>query len=633
MGIIHILDSQVANQIAAGEVIERPCSAIKEMIENSLDAHATNIVIEVENGGLDLIKISDDGDGMFKEDLPLSIERHATSKISKFNDVYSLNTFGFRGEALASLAVISRLKIRTGRSQDYPSNILISAPSASIQYSEGPPLKGTIIEARDLYYNVPARKKFIRSNNHETSLIYDLICKFALAFPNINFTYLNEKNVIFSSNQLNTVEEIMKYVYADNNKDEIIHVNKIEFYQKHSAEAWFFHPSITRNNRNQMIYFVNDRLIESKELNKIIEEAVYTLIPKGRFPICILKLYLPAFNIDVNVHPSKKIIKFKDITDWKDLLVNLIKENLWMSRLNVPLTLQHENKREDNGTVSNDFNSIKAQSFDFLKEEPDNIPDIPIFKSIDRDMFFENVSENIPKEDYFTKDTEIIDDKYFIQEDTTDYSIDIIEEQSAENLLQDDLENLQYIGQLNNTFILAQDKNNLYIIDQHTLHERILYEKFMYEVEEKCINPQRLLHPIEVHLNPIQEKTLVENIIMLSDIGFVFEKTNELTYSITEIPSILTANKNISNTIKDILDEIGEGVQHRSISTINEDKIITASCKAAVKANYLLNENDVKLLLKHLSRLKNAHTCPHGRPIIMNISMNELYLYFKRGSF
>ncbi len=336
MGIIQVLEDRVANQIAAGEVIERPSSAVKELIENALDANAKNITIEIENGGVDLIKITDDGDGFYEDDLPLAIKRHATSKIVDFNDVYRLNTFGFRGEALASIAVISRLRITSGRADDTPSKVLTADANGSVDITVAAPRKGTCIEVKDLYYNVPARKKFVKSNSHESALIYDLVCKFALGFPEISFTYLNNHEVIFSSNQLTQTTQILQYIYGDIDENDIIHFQNDAFYQKQTIEGWFFPPTVTRKNRNHMVYFVNNRLIESKELNQIIDEAVDTLIPKGRFCICVLKLQLPAFNIDVNVHPSKKIIKFKNIDDWKNDLIQLIKEELWLSKLNVP---------------------------------------------------------------------------------------------------------------------------------------------------------------------------------------------------------------------------------------------------------------------------------------------------------
>lgn len=645
MGIIHVLDTRVANQIAAGEVIERPSSAVKELVENALDAHASNITIEIESGGVDLIKVTDDGDGFYKDDLPLAIERHATSKIVDFNDVYRLDTFGFRGEALASIAVISRLRITSGRSHTEPANVFSSDADGIQNLSVAAPRQGTCIEVRDLYYNVPARKKFVKSNSHESALIYDLVCKFALGFPNVNFTYLNGGEVVFSSNQLDSVEDILHYIYGKPSEGEIIHFCADAFFQKQSVEAWFFPTSITRKNRNHMTYFVNDRLIESKELDQIIDEAVYTLLPKGRFPICVLKLKLPTFNIDVNIHPSKKIIKFKNLEEWKPLLVNLLKEELWLSRLSVPMTIH---PTENSFTLQQETiqHAVTPQKIDFSK---------PLEMSISsRELAQEHaLSTESQKNRIETPSSSVAEPTLPYNDEETqsgfpafpaeEFSVpEIREELSLESkksiedekvLKQSNLLDLEYIGQLNQTFILAQDRDNLYIIDQHTLHERILYEQFMRAFDQKKIVKQPLLHPVDIRISPLQESALVQHIFTLNDLGFTIENKGGLNYKLVTVPVFLSTHDDIEELFTDLLDDLQKDETLNGLAQVDEERIIMASCKAAVKAHYKLDESEVQYLFDALSKLDNPHTCPHGRPIIMNISMNELYLFFKRGSF
>lgn len=649
MGIIQVLEDRVANQIAAGEVIERPSSAVKELIENALDAHAKNITIEIENGGVDLIKITDDGDGFYEDDLPLAIKRHATSKIVDFNDVYRLNTFGFRGEALASIAVISRLRITSGRSDIEPARVLSADADGKVSLAVATPRKGTCIEVKDLYYNVPARKKFVKSNSHESALIYDLVCKFSLGFPEINFTYLNNHEVVFSSNQLNKTPQILQYIYGEIEEHEIIHFKNNEFYQKQAVEGWFFPPSITRKNRNHMVYFVNGRLIESKELNQIIDEAVDTLVPKGRFCICVLKLQLPAFNIDVNVHPSKKIIKFKNIDDWKETLIQLIKEELWLAKLNVPYKLNSDSEAF----------SLKQQEavqpvtpqtidFSFQKTEPAGETEAPIKANSTIHSFDSELHDNakeyaLPRKHEYTREpaetiAESFNDSYTACEkrnSANDIAVNSpVTMASTTSLSQKQLLDLEYIGQLNNTFILAQDTNNLYIIDQHTLHERILYEKYMNEYNNRHIVQQPLLHSIPIHITPLQEDTLIKNILVLRQLGFTLKTNGPLNYEIETVPSLLsTSTDSFADLLLDLLDDLDNKNSLNGLAEVNEERIITAACKAAVKAHYILNESEVRYLLKELSTLDNAHTCPHGRPIIMNISMNDIYLFFKRGSY
>ena len=653
MGIIQVLEDRVANQIAAGEVIERPSSAVKELIENALDANAKNITIEIENGGVDLIKITDDGDGFYEDDLPLAIKRHATSKIVDFNDVYRLNTFGFRGEALASIAVISRLRITSGRADDTPSKVLTADANGSVDITVAAPRKGTCIEVKDLYYNVPARKKFVKSNSHESALIYDLVCKFTLGFPEISFTYLNNHEVIFSSNQLTQTTQILQYIYGDIDENDIIHFQNDAFYQKQTIEGWFFPPTVTRKNRNHMVYFVNNRLIESKELNQIIDEAVDTLIPKGRFCICVLKLQLPAFNIDVNVHPSKKIIKFKNIDDWKNDLIQLIKEELWLSKLNVPyevkpdtepLTLKQQTVTTPVIPQTLDFSSSVTEASAAASqelslplcrhtiEEVDNTAhhEVPSFQE---HLEVSSVVAETPS-DYTAMSQSPAQSLNPNLETMTNEETPASAEKAATALSQKALLELDYIGQLNKTFILAQDTDNLYIIDQHTLHERILYEKYMKEYNTRHIVQQPLLHPVSLNVTPLQEDTLIKNILVLRQLGFTLKTKGPLSYEIETVPSILSGNTDsFADLLLDLLDDLHGKDTLRGLADINEERIITAACKAAVKAHYQLTESEVRYLLKELSTLDNAHTCPHGRPIIMNISMNDIYLFFKRGSY
>ena len=613
MGIIHILDARVANQIAAGEVIERPLSAVKELVENALDAHATNITVEIDGGGVDLIKVTDDGDGFYKDDLPLAIERHATSKISDFNDVYRLDTFGFRGEALASIAVISRLRITSGQSETEPAHVFTSDADGNTALSVAAPRKGTCIEVRDLYYNVPARKKFVRSNSHESALIYDLICKFALGFPAVNFTYLSGGEVVFSSNQLDSVEDLLHYIYGETESGKIIHIKDDGFYQKQRVEAWFFPPSVTRKNRNHMTYFVNGRLIESRELDQIIDEAVYTLVPKGRFLICVLKLELPAFNVDVNIHPSKKVIKFKNLEEWRSTLVTLLKEELWLSRLSVPFP-------------------VNAPEEPFALKQPKvEAPVKP--QTLDVSAPHKPQSSAPYEAPLREKAAAPAHEAHAAEAATAAHAIENEAAPQDSALTQSTLAELEYIGQLNQTFILAQDRDNLYIIDQHTLHERILYERFMKNAAAKDVARQPLLHPVGVKVSPLQEAALVQNIFTLDTLGFTVESKGPLYYELKSVPALLSQESDLALLFCDMLDDLQNTKTHRGLAEIDEEHIIMAACKGAVKAHYKLGEPEVRYLLGELAKLDNPHTCPHGRPIIMNISMNELYLFFKRGSF
>lgn len=632
MGIIHVLDERVANQIAAGEVIERPLSAVKELVENAIDAEATTISVEIEGGGVDLIRVSDDGRGILKEDLPLAIRRHATSKIESFNDVYKLSTFGFRGEALASIAAISRVKITSGTNPQEAATALETEPNGSQKIGMAPPRKGTVVEVRDLYFNVPARKKFVKSAGHEAALIHDFICKMAMGCPDICFTFANNGEVQFTSNNLSTTKDVMAKVYPDCEPQAMIAFHHDDFYQKMAVEGWFCPIHVTRKTRAQMVYFVNNRLIESSELDRIVDEAVYTLIPKGRFPVCVLRLTLPAFNIDVNVHPSKKLIKFKNLDEWKEALVSLIKEELWLTKLDETITLANKPT-----VVELDEKPMPVrQTLDFKEEAPspaatslENMMKARVMASSQAESVAEPTVAYAPAPQTLPPMATKMPDVVQVASEPEEMTPEKDATLTKENLL-----NLEYIGQLNDTFILAQDRKNLYIIDQHTMHERILYERFMEEARENVIKTQPLLHPELLTLTPMQEDTLIKNIMTFAQMGFVFEKKGPLAYAITALPAVLSKEKNLAGLVHDFLDELEDNYHQGGVAKLTEEAIILASCKAAVKAHYKLGEDEVKnYLLPALCRLENAHTCPHGRPIIMSISMNELYSYFKRGHF
>lgn len=648
MGIIHMLDKSVSDQIAAGEVVERPVSAVKELVENAMDAHAQNISVDIVNGGLDLIRISDDGDGFYKEDLLLATKRHATSKIEHFNDIYALSTFGFRGEALASVAAISRLTIISGRDVHSPSNVLHSICGKDEPLTLEAPRKGTIIEVRDLYFNVPARKKFVKSNSRENALILDVITKFAIGSPDINFRLTIDGETRFSSNQLHSVEDVLIYAYGPAD-DGISHGLHNDFYQHLSVEFWFYPPSNTRKNKNQMVYFVNGRLVESADLDKIVAEAVYTLIPKGRFPICMISLQVPAFFVDVNVHPAKRFVTFTNLDEWKDALVTLLKEDLWLSRLNNSFSVMqqgHESKNNATVPLSEGEDTTSPSSV----ERPLRPPSAPaqtlpfVHESRDKDYqsrsvkhSSENASGNAEQASSAGKQNNDQAEQGY-QQPISPVSDSVgtykSETQTKENgLTVNELQNLTYIGQLNKSFLLAQDDSNLYIIDQHALHERILYERFMERFDKQKVAIQTLLLPMEIHLSVMQEQELVEHILNFSSLGFALEKGEGGNYKILSVPLLLSGHVDLEELIKDTLDDLAVSKSDVSLAAIDEQAIIMASCKAAVKAHYDLTAAEVTTLFQQMKMLKNPHTCPHGRPIVMNISMNEIYHFFKRGSY
>lgn len=613
------LDEQTKNKIAAGEVVERPVSVVKEMIENSIDAYALNIEVDILDGGTSLIRVKDDGEGITKEDIPLAFTRYATSKIKNFNDLFELKSFGFRGEALASIASISQIEIETATENDNKTTIYVINHQTSGYSTEKPYRKGTSISVKHLFYNVPVRKKFLSSINKEFSLIYDLLMKYSIEFPNINFTLTHQNELIYTSRGYQSRKDLFlkNFGFALNNK--ILEFTNLRISNKIGLNALLAQESVNKPSKQYEIFFINGRLIKSKHLESIIEEAYYTLIPKGRFPLVYLSFTIPSEELDINVHPNKKEVKIHGINLWRDDLITLLKEALWNANLanyqykdNYKIVEAKNNKaldslqpitldeiKPDNNYTYQANDSTKPQLESFYKETLKNAP-LQISKSQ-----VESRCESL-------QPTQQVKDS------------------SVEVLTKDNLPSLEIIGQLNNTFILAQNLDGLYIIDQHTCHERILYERLMKKHSKSKNFTQMLLIPEKISLTPIQQETLLRHILTLRQLGFILEEKDSSTWLIHGIPKALGKTDSIESYVSDLLDRL-EKITNFDNSRLIEEILTTASCKGAVKANWKLTHEDIIYLLRELETSDNPHTCPHGRPIIFKISMQELYTIFERG--
>lgn len=692
MGAIKLLEPNIADQIAAGEVIERPLSVVKELLENSLDAGADTIEIEIREGGANFIRVKDNGKGMDAEDLRLAFERHATSKIATFQDLFQLNTFGFRGEALPSIATVAQVEM-TSCTMDEPVGHKICISGGVVQeFSEVAATSGTVMEVKNLFYNIPARRKFLKSNSYEAGLIGDLISKYALGHANVRFRYISNGQVQLDTAGLVTTEQRMAYIYGNNLKSLIVSVPEIELFPGKSLKAWMVREDITRNNRGQEIFFVNGRLIRSMELSQALEESYYTLIPKGRFPIAIVQLYLPGSELDVNIHPAKTEIKMNGFEQLKPKLVETLKDALWEANITknafLPesvapgakvVTEQEKKIMYEEGKPKQDvcgfdeteskiapkqtlsLQQIASQErlqhpleqhkskpyFATMEQIGNNLADIvaepeklyQIRPQISAKNKAEEQNSAVQEDLFQSVDTSATFAEYELgterisNEKTTSNAIELFdEEQSDDNLTLKSIEHLSVIGQLNDAFILAQNREGLYIIDQHTCHERILYEKFMKEEADKLQLSQPLLVPVTVTLSAQQDAVLMTHIFTLRDLGFLIENFGERTYLLRSLPLGLHDMPDADQFFLDLLHDLE---QQKSVSpaVIKEKLLITASCKGAVKANWPLTEIEMKTLLYDLSKVQNAHTCPHGRPIIYKITMQELYKIFKRGTY
>ena len=647
MGVIKLLDAQTADKIAAGEVIERPLSVVKELLENSIDAGATAIEIEIKDGGVGLIAVRDNGSGMAKDDLELAFTRHATSKLKQISDLNKLSSLGFRGEALASIAAVSQVEMTSalkGSSIGHKISLTIgSMPVITEVAASG----GTNIEVKNLFYNIPARRKFLKSASYESGLIGELVSKYALGHLNIRFRLINNRQVVLDTAKMNTAEERMSYFYGSEVEKYVITVPKVEFAPQKFLQMYLLRETVSRNNRSQEIFFVNGRLIKSTALSLSLEQGYHTLLAKGRFPIGVVILDLPGEQIDVNIHPSKLEIKIDDFDTVKNAIVEYTGDALWQASISKNAFLLEDYRPADNsaeGYVASfpTKNELSDSAFNIENEEK-NKTEYASLEEIKQKILAKEVilPNEMPKQeqslpnDLPEKPLDLPKTLFATNEmqgKSKTEQIATFKTKPKEIVQVKDIDGLTLLGQLNNSFILAQNKEGLYIIDQHTLHERILYEKFLKEAEEKQIVSEGLLIPVTFNLTPKQEAVFIQCVITLRDLGFVIEEFGDRSYLLRAVPQGLAQSDELAQLVVDVIEDLGEE-KNISISRLKEAVINQAACKAAVKARQKLDEKEMLALLSQLNLVANAHTCPHGRPIFYKISMKELYNIFKRGAY
>ena len=638
MSRIRILDESVSNAIAAGEVVENPTSMIKELIENSLDAKSREIKLEVWNGGLD-ISISDSGCGMSKEDLLLSIERHATSKIITKDDLFNIRTYGFRGEALSSIASVSKM-ILSSRTEDTANGTQMNVLGGKVtNLKDIQKNVGTQIEIKDLFYNTPARKKFLRKATTEYLNIKDIFLREALANPNVKFILnIEGKESIRTSG--NGIENAILEIFGK---------NYLKNFSKFSL-GYLGNANLFKANKDSIFVFINGRSVKSKIIEEAVIAAYHTKLMKGKYPSALIFLNIAPTEIDVNVHPSKKVVKFANQSAIYDLVKSEIEkffsddENFISPHIEVEVE-EVESFEEDKKKLeypSNNFLDIN----DF-KEEKENLSQLSVvpkdnyLKKDYRDIrdekqditYIDNIiktSSNEIKEnieilkkidegfDLIKKENEKTNDKYIFNTEDT-----------SRGKIFDDFSNLKnidfrVIGQVFNSFILVERNNLLEIYDQHIIHERILYEKLKQEYYNHSMTKQNLLVPIRFELDPREKQLALENTEIFSSFGFDiddFEK-NEILLRTTPTMDLRDSYENI---IKEILDNISKNKD----KDIRENIIISMSCKGAIKANHKLTIEEMYSMVAKLHEV-GEYTCPHGRPIIVKMSLLDLEKLFKR---
>ena len=643
MGIIKVLDESVSNMIAAGEVVENPASMIKELLENSLDAGSINIKIDVKNGGKHVI-ISDDGKGMSQEDLLMSVERHATSKIRKKEDLYNLFTYGFRGEALSSIAAVSKM-ILSSKDEESPIGSAVNVSGGKITgLKEIQRNRGTTIEIKDLFFNTPARLKFLRKATTEYMNIKDIVIQEALGNADVAITLILDDKVSIKTTGNG----------LDNAVVEIFGNNVLKNCKKFSM-GYLGNGSLYRSTKDSIFTFVNGRMVKSKLIENAVIDGYYTKLMKGRYPFAIIFLEIDPQEVDVNVHPSKKIVKFSDEKFIYEKILKEIENSFERDDNFVSPTL--EEKQEDNFLDFAEFSKfvpLKAENKQFEdikveKYEKKEINDKPIERKVENKLKEEisrtlEIPTKVPIEDKKTIDLEISDSENnfnWLEEEKEKKKVENIKiekpisinENIKEKKLEKEENNFQkknkkidfkVLGQIFNSFILVERDGILEIYDQHIVHERILYESLKEEYSNREVSSQQLLVPIRVLVDPRERELIFENIDSFTKFGFEIDEFGDNEILIRAVPIM-----NFRDSIENIFREILRNLKEDKSKDIRENIIISMSCRGAVKANEKLTQDEMEIMVEKLHEI-GEYTCPHGRPIIIKITMSDLEKLFKR---
>ncbi len=602
---IKILPPQLINAIAAGEVIERPASVVKELVENAIDAQSTEITVRIEKGGKKLIQVSDNGMGMSAEDVTLSIERHATSKIATLEDLFKIMTLGFRGEALSSVAAVSRLGIVSRDSNSKLATRLDIEAGKVIEKTKLAASVGTTVTVQDLFFNTPARLKFMKSDSAEEAHISNVIIKNALAHPNIKFRLLKGNTPLISTSPSKELLDVIVQISGVEVARELIPIN----YSGNSMRITGFisKPALTRKSRDQEFIFVNGRPIKDRKISQALEKGYRTLLASKNYPFAFLFLQIDLTHVDVNVHPTKKEVRFSNEEELGDLIIQAVQETLGKHDL-IP-----QWKDEEISSSLHETSSIRAGTTKIAR---------PHQTSLEKDIGLVELPDQ-PTTPSFTSAAELIEKTPSIISEDDSISVD------RPTIREIDTSDLYIIGQVFDTYLLLQQDTNLLIIDQHAAAERIEYERLVSHLKEETITSQKLLTPIKVNLSPHEATALSQHMDFIERMGFRINYLTGRTYLISALPVILgsvTHGKEITEIIHELM-------TLPSLKTPNpsKDEIVKMmACRPSIKAGEKLSPSKIASLVEKLQNATNPYTCPHGRPTIINLSKKELEKKFKR---
>jgi len=612
---IQILSENLANKIAAGEVIQRPDSAVKELLENAIDAEATMIEVMIKRAGKVLIQVCDDGVGMSEDDVVVSIQKHATSKISTYEDLEAIKTLGFRGEALSSMAAVSQLEIRTEQKEDEIGTLVRIDEYGKLIKEKGSFAKGTCVSLKNLFYNTPARRNFLKTDATELKHIIDTFNKTSLGHPKIHFKFYNDDDLIFDY-PAGTLENRIESIFADNMLDALIPVEEKTDYM--NVHGFIGKPSLLKKSKGEQYLFLNSRYVVSKQINHAVFSAYENFLEKGDYPFFILFIDIDPHHIDVNVHPSKLEVRFENEKEIYTFVVAVIKKSLGLFDL-VP------NMSFGDSPVQTE----KLKQITFSKTEKDDFSDRPSFKE----------KESSARTNFSDKEIDLLfsslpDIETHGKSETNDHPFQETRQREIVHTdakyTRDLLEEFPFIIQLHNKYILSQIKTGLMIIDQHVAHERILYEKALKRLDADLPFSQQLLFPKTIELDPGRYQVLKEIDTLLNKLGFDIKYSSKNTIVIVGVTDDIIAGSE-EKVLLEIIDEYTDNQREKKLD--ERDNIAKSySCHTAIKSGDKLSEREMRLLIDQLFATSMPYVCPHGRPIVIKISLDEFDRRFGRTS-
>ena len=636
--VIHILDSHSANQIAAGEVVERPASVVKELVENALDAGAKHIDITIEGNGVPLIRVRDDGCGIAISDLPLAVIRHATSKISRIDDLDHLQTLGFRGEALPSIASVSHMEISSRPADEVAGLCLKLIGGEQGEFSEvGCPV-GTSVTVRNLFFNTPARLKFLKSIPTEFGLISDIVGRIALAHPDISFSLTHPQQVVLQTSGRGDLRETIGAILGYTIARQLIPINVQQ--GDWQLEGFISPPELVRSSKQTQTFMINGRIVRSPFLSRALEEGYHTLIPTKLHPVVVLHLHVPPSEYDVNVHPTKMDVRFKS----EQSLSPFISQAVYQTQINskpLPsfqkqLPSTHETKTAfslknsprsvvsvvlGNSKVGGQFRETVAP---LSASNPEKQPLSP--ETFDQPKFF------LPAQDQSTIIESPVDNGPRQKASANSSAqVDPLTQNPSEcaTITEDTLAHIWPLAQLFKTYILATDGKVLLMIDQHAAHERINYERLFAEFKQVEHSSQALLVPLPMEFTLQEEQVVLENLWNLTEMGFILEQFGARTYLLRGVP-VQTGTIQADRLLRQFIEEVLQKNSTPTIDKLLEEWIYLLACKESIKAQDSLSLLEMEQLIALLGRTHNPYTCPHGRPTMVKMTRPELEKRFYR---